>query len=49
MGAGVLINQPLGSYWHLLGGAGMFLVFKQIMSLMIHMSNEQKPWLVGII
>ena len=22
MGAGVPINQPLGSYWHLLGGAG---------------------------
>ena len=27
MGAGVPINQPLGSYWHLLGGAGSFSFF----------------------
>ncbi len=25
MGAGVPINQPLGSYWHLLGGAGIYI------------------------
>ena len=44
MGAGVPINQRLGSYWHLLGGAGISGVITLLVGCVCNIRGSKKAY-----